>query len=117
MTEIDDNDEIVPANNVETENFNKIIHEVANGNKTIITEPNWISEQWKEPEIDWQGKLPDPPDELLSPLQYFKLFIDDDIINNFVQQTNIYSTEKSGKCIAVSVSEMEQFLGIKFNHH
>lgn len=112
MTEIDDIDEIVPINNVETENLQEIIHEVANGNKTIITEPNWISEQWKEPETDWQGKLPDPPDELLSPLQYFKLFIDDDIINNFVQQTNIYSTEKSGKCIAVSVSEMEQFLGI-----
>lgn len=39
MTEIDDIDEIVPVNNVETENLQEIIHEVANGNKTIITEP------------------------------------------------------------------------------
>lgn len=74
---------------------------------------NWTSGSWEEPETFWQGNLPDPPDTILSPLQYFKIFIDDDIINNFVYQTNLYATQETGKGVDVTHSEMEQFLSIQ----
>ncbi|PSN34131.1 hypothetical protein C0J52_27492 [Blattella germanica] len=42
--------------------------------------------------------LSEPPLENLTPLDYFTMFVDDQIIENLVQQTNLYSTQKDGHC-------------------
>lgn len=68
---------------------------------------------WNEIECIWKGNLPEPPISVLSPFEYFKLFVDDDIIKNISEQTNMYSVEKSGKCIITTPEEIEQFLGVQ----
>lgn len=42
----------------------------------------------------------------MTPLEYFKLFWDDEITKNLVEQTNIYSIQVSGKCINTNVKEI-----------
>lgn len=52
------------------------------------------------------------PDKILTPLNYFKKFFDDSIMNLFVEQTNLYSTQKSGRCVNTTYNELSNFLGI-----
>jgi len=54
-----------------------------------------------------------PPDGLLSLFEYLKIFVDNNMIHNISEQTNLYSTERCGKCVATSPEEIEQFLGIQ----
>ena len=37
--------------------------------------------------------------DVIAPLEYLKLFWDDGVTKNLVEQTNIYSIQVSGKCI------------------
>ncbi|XP_039275920.1 piggyBac transposable element-derived protein 3-like [Nilaparvata lugens] len=53
-----------------------------------------------------------PPEEMKTPKQYFDMFIDSEIIENLVVQTNLYSVQKSGASINTNRAEIEQFLGI-----
>lgn len=53
-----------------------------------------------------------PPISPLSPLQYFKKFVNSEMIKNITYQTNLYSTQKSGSSINTNDNEIEQFLGI-----
>ena len=46
-------------------------------------------------------------------MQYFKKFWNDNIIENLDTQTNIYSVQKSGKCIDTNEQEIERFIGIQ----
>ncbi|KAJ8926222.1 hypothetical protein NQ314_021431 [Rhamnusium bicolor] len=48
----------------------------------------------------------------MTPLAYFKLFFDDGIINNIVEQTNLYSVQKTGHSVNTSYTEMCQYFGI-----
>ncbi|KAL4098999.1 hypothetical protein QTP88_023502 [Uroleucon formosanum] len=74
---------------------------------------NWEKVPYQNPDSTWKGNLPDPPTHILSLYEYFKQYFDDDIIQNLCEQTNIYSVQKSGKCIAISSAEIEQFIGIQ----
>lgn len=56
--------------------------------------------------------FPDPPYPELTPFQYFKQFFDDELFDQIVGQTNLYSVQKSGKSVQVSRSELEQYFGI-----
>ena len=49
----------------------------------------------------------------MTPLNYFKIFWSDDIINLLVEQTNLYSVQQTGSSISTNKSEMEQFIGIQ----
>ena len=49
----------------------------------------------------------------MTPLNYFKIFWSDDIINLLVEQTNLYSVQQTGSSINTNKSEMEQFIGIQ----
>ena len=51
--------------------------------------------------------------EDLSPMQYFKKFWSDKITKNLATQTDIYSVQKSGKCINTNAQEIERFIGIQ----
>ena len=59
------------------------------------------------------GQFSDPPLEDKTPLQYFRQFITDDIIDLVVEQTNIYSCQKSGKSINVNREELMSLMGIR----
>lgn len=52
------------------------------------------------------------PDKIRTPLEYFKMFFDDDIINNIVNQTNLYSVQKHGASVNTNFSEMCNYFGI-----
>jgi hypothetical protein len=62
--------------------------------------------------VTYNPTFSDPPNNDLSPPNYFEKFIDNSIIENSVDQTNLYSTQKTGKSINTSVIEMCQFIGI-----
>ena len=44
-------------------------------------------------------------------MQYFKKFWSNNITENLATQTNIYSVQKSGKCIDTNAQEIEKFIG------
>lgn len=48
----------------------------------------------------------------MTPFSYFKIFIDDDIINNIVEQTNLYSVQKTANSVNTAYVEICQYLGI-----
>ena len=56
--------------------------------------------------------FPNPPAEELSPLQFFKRFFSDDLIAHIVEQTILYSMQRSNKNVNTNSSEIEQFIGI-----
>ena len=56
--------------------------------------------------------FPDPREEDISTYGYFKMFFDDDLIENIVEQTNIYSMQQSGTSIATNIDEIEKYIGI-----
>jgi len=73
------------------------------------------SYKWKKVQLDddvdfsWTDGFPEPL-ENFTPLEYFKLFVDDDIIDNIVEQTNIYSFQKHGSSVNTNKKEVEQFV-------
>ena len=56
--------------------------------------------------------FPPPPIDNLTPLQYFKQIFDDELIDFIVEQTNLYSVQRTGKSVGVDKNEMEKYLGI-----
>ena len=58
---------------------------------------------------EWKGNIPEST-SLKTPLDYFKIFFDDDILQHIVHQSNLYATQK-GKTLNLTVEELEQFIG------
>ena len=54
----------------------------------------------------------DPPDEEIMPFEYFKQMCKDEVIENFVEQSNLYCVQKTGRPLNTNKNEMEQLLGI-----
>lgn len=50
--------------------------------------------------------------EMKSPLQFFKMFIDDDLLDQFVVQSNNYAHEKDATVLNLTRSELEVYFGI-----
>ncbi|KAE9521569.1 hypothetical protein AGLY_018033 [Aphis glycines] len=123
--EIEDIQEIQPPNNPlpdaqdrqelvflqENENDNDLEYDWSN---IPLGDSNWTNNTWTTSYPTCTSSLPDPPIENLSPLQYFKFFVDDNIFQNFVEQTNCYSCQVTGSSINTNISEMEQYIGIHF---
>lgn len=53
------------------------------------------------------------PQNIKTPLQYFKTFFSPDIVELIVDQTNLYSTQTFHKCVDTSIDEMHDFLAIE----
>ena len=47
-----------------------------------------------------------------TPLEYFQKFITMPMLHHLVEQTNIYSVQKYGRCVQTTLKEIEQLLGI-----
>jgi len=56
--------------------------------------------------------FPPPPLEDKTPLQYFKQFFDDALIDHLVEQTNLYSVQKAGTSIGLDHNETKMYIGI-----
>ncbi|KAL4153233.1 hypothetical protein QTP88_001066 [Uroleucon formosanum] len=109
--EIEDIQEIQPPNNPlpdvqelvflqETENDNDLEYDWSN---IPLGDSNWTNNTWTTSYPTCTSSLPDPPIENLSPLQYFKFFVDDNIFQNFVEQTNYYSCQVIGSSINTNI--------------
>ncbi|XP_028417996.1 piggyBac transposable element-derived protein 2-like [Dendronephthya gigantea] len=79
----------------------------------------------KETSYRWQRKLPadvdtmftgapfpDPPENELTPIEYFKQFFGNELLDHIVDQSNLYSVQKSGKSVQMTKHELEQYFGI-----
>lgn len=54
----------------------------------------------------------DPPENLPTPIVYFKKIFDGALMATIVEQTNLYSVQVTGKSINTTCIELEKFLGI-----
>jgi len=70
-----------------------------------IRDPKWEDTDWIE-DVTWLDKLTDPPGSLKSPYSYFRMFIDDAIIQNLNEQTNLYSAQNNGFSLNTTPQEM-----------
>ena len=55
----------------------------------------------------------DIPDEMKSPYKCFKQFFTNELLELVVENTNLYSTQKSGKCINTTVDKISTFIGMQ----
>lgn len=74
--------------------------------------------QWRKtvpptPDTLFLDTFSPPPENDMTPLQYFKMFWDDELLTLLTEETNRYSIEVSGNCLNISIQEMEQFIGIQ----
>ncbi|CAK8678001.1 unnamed protein product [Clavelina lepadiformis] len=72
----------------------------------------WRKKPYTFPDVSFKGEFSTPPDEIPTPLQYFKLFLNDDCMAYIAEQTNCYALAKDGKVVGTSAKEIEQFFGI-----
>ena len=56
--------------------------------------------------------LPSPPNEVLTPMEYFKQFFDDELIAHISEQTNLYSVQTNGSSVGTTANEIEQYIGV-----
>lgn len=76
----------------------------------------WQKRKIGEVDTTFKGEqFPPPPEgaDVMTPLQYFKLFWNDELTSLISEQTNLYSVQKSDKSIATSKDEIEMFLGMQ----
>ncbi|KAK3928359.1 PiggyBac transposable element-derived protein 3 [Frankliniella fusca] len=71
---------------------------------------------WREGDLQQIIFLNEPkfstPAEEITPTDYFKQYFDDKILDCIVEETNIYTTQKTGKSLDVSKEEILAFFGI-----
>ncbi|XP_065684233.1 piggyBac transposable element-derived protein 3-like isoform X1 [Hydra vulgaris] len=54
------------------------------------------------------------PDETTTLYEYFKMFVDDNLIDILAEQSSLYSCQSSGTSICVTSNEIESFIGVYF---
>lgn len=74
----------------------------------------WRKCQYDAPDSEFTGDPMEDPLQVDTPLEYFRKFIDDDMIELLVSMTNIYSVQKNGKDLNTNKKEMEQVIGMFF---
>ena len=72
----------------------------------------WRMKDIEEVDAVCNTSFSDPPDEEMTPFEYFKQMCRDEVIENFVEQSNLYCVQKTGRPLKTNKNEMEQFLGI-----
>ena len=97
------------------------INEEEDGEEDLIPPTRTLKPEfkWKKepelPDVSFTGSdftLPDNANEL-TPLLYLKMFWDDSITQNLVEQTNLYSVQQEGKGVSTTKEQIEQLIGIQ----
>lgn len=92
------------------ENAPNVIPDPASKEKKTM--PKWQNKDIEPVNSICEYEFPEPPDDDITPYEYFKMFCDDSMVKNISYQTNIYSVEKLGKSLNTTPNEIEQFIGI-----
>ena len=71
----------------------------------------WRMKDIEEVDAVCNTTFSDPPDEI-TPFEYFKKMCRVKVIENFVEQSDLYCVQKTGRPLNTNKNEMEQFLGI-----
>ena len=76
----------------------------------------WHKKEFDSPTVDFEGEQALSPvyGSVGTPLQYFKKFISDEMVQLVVENTNLYSVQKNGKSVATTTKEVEQVFGMFF---
>ena len=69
----------------------------------------WIKKPYVFPNVSFEGEFSPPAGDDQTPMQYFKMFLDDDCMEYIAEQTNMYALAKDAY---TSAKEIEQFFGI-----
>ena len=80
--------------------------------KTANKVYQWQKHDTPMADCTFQGTFTEPPEEELTPLQYFKLIFKDEILNTIVESTNLYSVQKPGTSVNTNKDETSSFIGI-----
>ena len=72
----------------------------------------WTKKTFLAPNVTFSGEKPQAPNEIASPLQYFRKFISDEMLTAAVENTNLYSVQKDGKSVETDVKELEKVIGV-----
>lgn len=103
-----EDDEGMSGGNVEALPGTSRAHSVApRKKKKEKVRRTWRKEDLSVDDTDWKGELPSPPDEVLSPYEYFRSFFDEDMVDILRYQSNLYSTQKKGTCANITEEEMK----------
>jgi hypothetical protein len=93
-----------------------LLHFVKRSRRYMKKEKKEVDWKWKKQDLERVDSACDvtftTAENIETPFEYFKQFFDDDIINNLIDQTYRYSTQKNGTSINTNFSEMYNFLGI-----
>ncbi|XP_046663283.1 piggyBac transposable element-derived protein 1-like [Homalodisca vitripennis] len=79
--------------------------------------PLWtdVAPEDSEKEVSaWLGALPNPDEfEIDTPIEYFKYFLDEDLLNTITDQSNLYAIQiNPNKPLILTTPELEQYLGV-----
>jgi len=66
----------------------------------------------EEVDVACNTSFSDPPDEEITPFEYFKQMCRDEETENFVEQSNLYCVHKTGRTLKTNKNGIEQFLDI-----
>uniref|UniRef100_A0A3B4WCX6 PiggyBac transposable element-derived protein 3-like n=1 Tax=Seriola lalandi dorsalis TaxID=1841481 RepID=A0A3B4WCX6_SERLL len=75
---------------------------------------SWRKKPFEAPDCTFKGESVTPPDELPTPLQYFRRFITEEMIESLMEQTNLYSVQTTDtlKNVNTTVKELEILIGM-----
>ncbi|XP_051785367.1 piggyBac transposable element-derived protein 3-like [Erpetoichthys calabaricus] len=75
---------------------------------------SWRKKPFETPECTFKGQSVTPPDDLFTPLEYFRKSITPEMLDSLKEQTNLYSVQKSDhhNNINTTVKELEILIGI-----
>jgi hypothetical protein len=72
----------------------------------------WRKRKFNKPDVEWKDSLPPPPEDEMTPYQFFKALIDDEMLERISMETNLYAHAKEGKVVNVTKDEIEKYFGI-----
>lgn len=81
--------------------------------KSVNHHYRWRSRDAPVAPYIFENNFTDPPDEPYTPTQYFFQFLTEEAIQLMVDNTNLYSVQKTGKSVNVTVEEMKSFIGMQ----
>ena len=61
----------------------------------------WTNKHFDLPDVPFKGSFSDPLDDIPTPLQYFKMFLDNECMEYIAEQTNLYAMIKDGNSYAL----------------
>ncbi|KAE8740291.1 hypothetical protein FOCC_FOCC014191 [Frankliniella occidentalis] len=76
-----------------------------------IPEPDYV---WCDDDITETvlGVIPHSASSLKEPIEYFNMFFSDNILQTMVEETNMYSQQRGGDDLHLTIEELRRFLGL-----